>query len=300
MWNDNEIAYLKNNYGYKTLTELAHELQKSERTITRKAKELGLTTENKKWEFEELLILKQYYEKTDIYDLLKLLPNRSMNAIMLKANKLGLKKEVKNRDFTRKYYCDFEYFKNIDTPNKAYYLGWAFTDGNISGNQYRLRVHKKDKEILEMFSKELRSTYPIYERDSYVELDITSEIFVKHLIRHGCTSRKTYNLRFPNISEDFLFDFIKGIFDGDGSYVFTEKTKKITLISASSSFVYFLQSVLIDNAIITYVTHTGNYYILSIERKDSIKKFVEKILYTHSDFLHRKKEKMIKLLEYVS
>ena len=91
----------------------------------------------------------------------------TQNSIFLKANKLGLKRKNIDSRSRRKYNFNYNYFENIDTPNKAYYLGWALTDGNVSNTQYRIRLQKEDIDILEKFSKDINSNYPIYDRNNY-------------------------------------------------------------------------------------------------------------------------------------
>lgn len=47
------------------------------------------------------------------------------------------------------------YFEKIDTEDKAYFLGFIMADGCILKNRNTLKIiiHKKDKHILEDFSK---------------------------------------------------------------------------------------------------------------------------------------------------
>ena len=110
------------------------------------------------WTDNEIQILKKYYSSLYIEDLMNLLPNRTQNSIFLKANKLGLNRKNMDSRSRRKYNFNYNYFENIDTPNKAYYLGWALTDGNVSNTQYRIRLQKEDIDILEKFSKDINSS----------------------------------------------------------------------------------------------------------------------------------------------
>lgn len=180
------------------------------------------------WSEKELNILKDNYARLCIDDLMNMLPNRTLTAIFLKANKMGLKREIRDSKNMRKYTFDYNYFENINTANKAYYLGWALTDGNVSSTQYRIRLQTRDVDILEKFSKDIKSNYPIYNRDKDRSREIVLSNFkiVEDLYNLGCKPHKTFDVEIPNIDELYEWDFIKGIFDGDGSYICTSKTKK--------------------------------------------------------------------------
>lgn len=247
-----------------------------------------------KWTNNELNYLKEKYEQEDINIIYEHLNSHSHNSILIKANRLGLIKRNKQRNYTRHYTCDFEYFKTIDTPNKAYFLGWAYTDGNVSGNQYRLRLQENDIDVLCNMNKDMCSTYKIYHRKNYVELDITNKKFVECLKLQGVYPNKSHTIGFPYL--EYMWDFIKGCFDGDGCYICTNKTKKISIVSASRDFIYGLKLFLENNQIKSYITECKTYYILEMSSKNNIKSFLIRVLGTSSYFMKRKKNKMYNLL----
>ncbi len=256
------------------------------------------------WNDREVKILKNNYSKMYVEDLMALLPNRTLNAIFLKANKLGLKREMRDSKNSRKYVFDYNYFENIDTANKAYYLGWALTDGNVSDTQYRIRLQSKDIDILEKFSKDIKSTYPIYNRDNgkSKELVLSHRKIVDDLYKLGCCPHKTFIIEVPKINKIYEWDFIKGVFDGDGCYICTDKTKKISLVSGSKVFINQLSNILKKYNIKSTIYKPKDYncYRLEITSKKGIKLFVANILNTKSDFLDRKYNKIIKLKEYIN
>ena len=121
-------------------------------------------------------------------------------------------------------------FTEIDTPDKAYWLGVMYSDGYISKAQYTnkfgISVAEKDKEWLENFKKFLGYNGEIahYETTKtafvpglpYVRLLIGNNQIVKDLEKWGVVEHKTKKINeLPNIS--FLDDFIRGYIDGDGS-----------------------------------------------------------------------------------
>ena len=120
------------------------------------------------------------------------------------------------------------YFETIDTPEKAYFLGFLYADGSISNTTKNKRVKinlaKKDIELLYFFQEQLnrpknKGIYQ-YKNEEMVELSIYSAKLVSDLIKLGCCPNKTKTLTFPTLDMvplDKISNFILGYFDGDGS-----------------------------------------------------------------------------------
>lgn len=129
------------------------------------------------------------------------------------------------------------YFENIDTENKAYFLGFLMADGNISErnnsqNAVRLEIHNRDKYILEILKRELGTSNAIgvNKKRNHSRLVIHSDLMVMDLAKYGIVSRKTGIERFPKelLSEEMQRHFLRGFLDGDGWLtIFTQK-KKLT------------------------------------------------------------------------
>ena len=151
-----------------------------------------------------------------------------------------------NREQALKYTIDEEYFKNIDSQNKAYILGFFYADGFIqsarkhSSRKIGISIQEKDRKLLEDINKELNSSYPIRKYNvtsgykvgaPYVRLMITSPMLAESLIEKGCLEHKTENLFFPTekqVPHEYLPSFLRGYFDGDGSiYYFGSWTVRI-------------------------------------------------------------------------
>lgn len=274
-WSESEIKILKENYNNIDLEELQRILNRDKNSIESKAKRLKVT--NKKaenWTKTEIDFLINNYAKEKNKLLMKKL-NKSYNSIVLKANRLNLHKELRDNDNMGVTDVNKDYFKNIDTPNKAYYLGWAITDGNVllrnTTNQYRIRLNSVDLDILNKMKIDMMSTANIYQRGNYSELNICDREFVRHLINLGFSNNKTYTIDVPKIDDEFMWDFIKGVFDGDGCYVCTEKTKRIQLVSASEKFIKNISLFLINNNIINCISQKDNCFTIQINRKNQLK-----------------------------
>lgn len=141
----------------------------------------------------------------------------------------------------RKYYHNDNYFHNIDTEEKAYWLGFIYADGYIS----KVRGYKivgitlsiDDKFHLEKFKKAIEATNPIkiykqtsgYSNKEYCRLIINGENLFDDLLNHGVFENKTLILEPPNIDKKFYKDFIRGYIDGDGCIAHTSTTDKYAL-----------------------------------------------------------------------
>lgn len=134
----------------------------------------------------------------------------------------------------RKYTFNYEYFKKIDSEEKAYWLGFIYADGSvreISQNCGELRISlvTEGKKHLEKLAKALNYSGfvsgPYTMKWSYKGVARTSEYwsltlceynFFKDLVNLGVVPNKTYLVQFPNIPTDLHRHFIRGLFDGDG------------------------------------------------------------------------------------
>jgi LAGLIDADG-like domain len=127
----------------------------------------------------------------------------------------------------RKYKLKEDFFKVIDTEEKAYILGLLFADGYISStnNSIGISLGEKDKEILEKINKivyegestplKLRKLESDKRQNQYI-LSMNSQKMCNDLIDLGCVRAKSLILEFPIISDNLLNHFVRGYFDGDG------------------------------------------------------------------------------------
>lgn len=117
-----------------------------------------------------------------------------------------------------------DYFEVIDTPEKAYFLGFIFADGCLIDNpkEYRyklnIKIHNKDEDILERFISLLDSEVEIWRSKNreISEIGFSSKKMINDLKNIGVYQNKTYTIEYPKIDEKLERHFLRGYFDGDG------------------------------------------------------------------------------------
>lgn len=147
-----------------------------------------------------------------------------LNVCVIKnLNRAGV--TLRNRSTAAKVYSvDQDYFRQIDTPAKAYILGLVWSDGNVYKDSFTLALKAVDKYLLEWVAAELGSTGPLNFRKRQREtmsdmwaLRVHDQRFCDGLRQLGVVERKTSKLRFPTFLPRNLWrPFILGILDGDG------------------------------------------------------------------------------------
>lgn len=124
----------------------------------------------------------------------------------------------------RKHEVNDEYF-NRESHNMAYIMGFLAADGHIhqKDNRIEIGLSSVDTEFLETIRKELgiENEVKISQTSNGYEqcrLSFSSSKIKQSLANYGIGYDKTYNLALPkNLSKEYMIDFIRGYFDGDGS-----------------------------------------------------------------------------------
>lgn len=119
-----------------------------------------------------------------------------------------------------KYQYDETVFRDIDTDEKAYWLGFIAADGcTHSGNRAGLFIGlaPKDKILLESFKKFIQTNKPIYSYPNVVMLNLLGPTIASDLISYGIIVGREKQFLMPSINPKFYSHFIRGYSDGDGS-----------------------------------------------------------------------------------
>ena len=156
------------------------------------------------------------------------IPIRQDRIAYVNGTKYLARSNVKEREARQTYFCNDDYFENIDTAEKAYWLGFIEADGSINKEHHSLTIGLaiRDYDQLHRFKRAINATYPIHEYKAHLNtLDrsyescsiiITSEKMVSDLMDKNVLPKKTKNEIPPNIDKKWYKDFIRGFFDGDG------------------------------------------------------------------------------------
>lgn len=113
-----------------------------------------------------------------------------------------------------------------DSHNKYYWIGFLAADGNVSNNynEVSIELGKKDKKHLEKIKKFFESDAPIVDRinnngSECSKVNFCSKKFAKYLSKYNIIPNKSLMYKIPlnEIPQDYIYDYIRGIFDGDGS-----------------------------------------------------------------------------------
>jgi len=108
------------------------------------------------------------------------------------------------------------------SPELAYALGLLATDGCLSRRDYLIDLTSKDKEQLYNFSKCLGRPFHIGRKKSGAgntsyRVQFKNVYFYNFLLSLGFTPAKSKTLGALKIPDRYFFDFLRGVFDGDGS-----------------------------------------------------------------------------------
>lgn len=110
------------------------------------------------------------------------------------------------------------------SPNFAYAIGLITTDGNLSPDGRHFDLTSQDKEQLENFKKCLGIKNKIGQKTSgqtkqkVFRIQFGDVNFYKFLLRIGLMAKKSKLLDEVAIPDQYFFDFLRGHFDGDGSF----------------------------------------------------------------------------------
>lgn len=179
--------------------------------------------------------------------------NRHKLSSLLKED--GVNIPINNKIYT---YND-QFFKNIDTEEKAYWLGFLYADGYIAnhGKMHMVELCLCEKDILHVvkFQKLMCAMKPIALKTSILNgkkflayrFSICDINIVDDLISLGCVPNKSLIIKYPNIPSNLDRHFIRGYFDGDGSITYTDsKTLLVSLCSGSIDFLSHIQNIYIN------------------------------------------------------
>ena len=264
-------------YCYRTEIEKQHNAPRQDRTKRR----LILKTHTiNKLEFDYVqqkmslsdLALKYGCTRQYIYKLLKQFGIKTRDRatareVALSKGKITWHKEDeggnKSSVTLQKITINTDFFKSW-SPAMAYVLGVIYTDGNLlpgvlrdpSRNatlgMSRFTVSQKEPEILHKILKLMACDAKLYaSKQPLYFFHITNEEMYDDLLRFGLKPNKSLSIEFPTIPQPYVRHFIRGCWDGDGSFYFERRGGglKASFVSGSKQFIEGIISALDDAGI---------------------------------------------------
>ncbi|HFE9683268.1 TPA: LAGLIDADG family homing endonuclease [Clostridium perfringens] len=200
----------------------------------------------------------------------------------------------------------------------AYILGLIISDGCLSYDKhckrFKITITSTDLEIIKFLNKSYCLNKKIYEYKSKkfknakisYSFITTNKYDVDFIHKIGITERKSKDVFLLNVEESFIGDFIRGIFDGDGSvYINTTKNKlsngdikeykylNVSISTGSINMAKQLSNLLNQKSIKAKIVKDSRKFhecwYVKIYEKNSILNLY-KLMYTNAKlYMHRKK-----------
>lgn len=249
------------------------------------------------------------------------------NCTLYEMDKFFKNHDLKHRNYYLDRYTKHDFFDKIDSELKAYLLGLYYADGSISYKRISFCFTEKDVELIKLihenicpfnkisYTKSYSSKKSGYASKPLYNITFKSEHMCETLIKYKMGYKKTYTILddLSFIPENYMKDFIRGYFDGDGTVHISKCIKRCKLkndiikqyitinynwsiISHTNEHLYIIKDFLEKKYNLhcnMFTEKRGGNFIIEINRKDDFYKIYE-ILYTNANyFLNRKKEKFM-------
>lgn len=209
----------------------------------------------------------------------------------------------------RQNICKFNehVFDNIDSEEKAYWLGFIFADGYISNlnakykNVFELSLSIKDLNHIKKFNSFMEyKGENIYLDDHRCRWSIMNKHLWNTLNSYKCTSNKSLTLEFPDLTifsdKKLIKHFIRGYFDGDGCITFHKYTHCISPAISVLGTKRFLQGILSTCGISANFRHDKRHsektFSLEFNKENGIS-FINYLYSNSSIYLQRKYNKYL-------
>lgn len=196
-------------------------------------------------------------------------------------NKNGIASKGNKRGYPRNEF----FFNQINSIEKAYWLGFLYADGCVHTNNNEISLNLTDLDHVEKFKQaigavnhKITETTKVYGNmknpKPLYQFSIKDKQLHSDLIKWGCIPQKSLLLeKIPNIPRDYISHFIRGFFDGDGSlhYLKGSNNYRISFTNGSSSFLNDIQKELQTNVSLGQAKNKNTYQLQISGRKQIIR-----------------------------
>ena len=230
---------------------------------------------------------------------------------IIKKYKVETRKEAGR--FPRKYNLDETILKNIDTFEKAQFLGLIYSDGSLSkyNKNISIRLREDDKDYLDDWRiKFLKSNKPMnyvfkpttvspLNKKEYKNtygtfiLDIASINVYKDALKIGlCPNKTKANLPMPSIPEELKIAFVLGLFEGDGSvsYCLSNRSRYFS-IACQENMGLDIKNYFDSIGLMSSFRKRKYICTVTITRKEDLKKLYNLLYQNATIYMKRKKQK---------
>jgi hypothetical protein len=187
----------------------------------------------------------------------------------------------------RKYTLNENFFENIDSEEKAYWLGFISADGCVdrAGLHLIIALGRKDRDHLEKFISAINWNGPIVDRigskktlESWVT--VCSARLIDDLNALGVTAAKSQTLIPWAGSPDLMSHYWRGMIDGDGSVQMPYKTYnwwQVNLTGSEKTIEKFQGWAKEACGTTAKINNRGSYWNMNIAGTRMCKKLIEKL-----------------------
>jgi transposase-like protein len=198
-------------------------------------------------------------------------------------------------------------FRDIDTPEKAYWLGFITADGTIVGirpGNLRVEVTLKgsDSEHLENLNRFTSNTRDLkhYEAETisegvrpYARFVVSNRAVVADLLRGGVHPNKTGREKPWDGPEHLMRHYWRGVIDGDGSIYDSHRspTPSVVLVGSEdlcSAFLLWANKVCGTKTRVQTDLRSPNHYRASVGGNRQVQELVHELYRDCDTFLRRK------------
>lgn len=306
----NKDEFIKDYQALKSSRKMAKKYNVSKCTILNYANKIGYKNEPLLNEDDIEYIINNYYN----FSASQL--SKKFNCSGSRISQIWMNNGLVGK-INRTYYSDFSYFEKIDTFDKAYFLGFIAADGCVFDRRndtqqklLSLTLHRKDKHILKLFLKYIKSNNKISDSERTSSIQIASDKLCSDLKKYNVVHDKTWTYYPKNIPSKMMSHFLRGYFDGDGSISSTKmqykkpSTYNVSIVGNKQTMVFFnkiLNEADIESKLIQdRRKYNGEFYSLYF---NNIKQKYKFLKYIYKDcgncYLQRKKSVADKFIDAV-
>lgn len=245
--------------------------------------------------------IQDYVNKNISIDCIEEKYNISRSTIYYYVRKYRIKHRGENNK-SRKYNFSMNSFIK-DSKEKYYWLGFISADGNITKNLSSLGIQLKSIDVKHLgkfkkFSK-TRSLIKFFYTNAgkgTAKININSHELCEYLQEYNIVPNKSkiFTMPLDKIPEQYIFDYIRGLFDGDGSIYYREKQISLSFCSGNKTCMeQFNKTLGIDKE----VKFSSGVFRIAITGNQKSKIFLDKIYKdsTYETRLDRKYEKYLSI-----